>query len=94
MHIIFNKSDLFKEKIVGRPLHKFFPSDICESDAKDYEKSVAFMKTKFVVEYNKSPGGSGLYPHITCAIDRNNCDSVFRDLKDSIFVSSVFSSGI
>eukprot|EP01125_Pyxidicula_operculata_P012488 TRINITY_DN4096_c0_g1_i1.p1 TRINITY_DN4096_c0_g1~~TRINITY_DN4096_c0_g1_i1.p1 ORF type:complete len:344 (-),score=43.72 TRINITY_DN4096_c0_g1_i1:220-1251(-) len=77
--LFLNKSDIFKKKITTHPLNSFF-SDITEDDAKDYEKSVQYIRSK----YEEVFAGSRLYVFTTCAIERNNVSKVFDAVQDSI----------
>jgi GTPase SAR1 family protein len=77
--LFLNKKDLFEEKIKTRPLSKFF-SNISEEDGMDFEKSSNYLLDL----YKKSFKGKSLQHHITCALDTDQCEHVFNDVREFI----------
>jgi len=82
--LFLNKKDLFEEKIKVKPLNKFF-SNVSVEDGKNYEKSA-----NYILElYKKSFKGKSLIHHITCALDTDQCEHVFNDVREFILVDLV-----
>jgi GTPase SAR1 family protein len=77
--LFLNKKDLFEEKIKVRPLNKFF-SNISEEDGSDFQKSSNYLLNL----YKKSFKGKFLQHHITCALDTDQCEHVFNDVREFI----------
>eukprot|EP01126_Amoeba_proteus_P060602 TRINITY_DN8030_c0_g1_i2.p1 TRINITY_DN8030_c0_g1~~TRINITY_DN8030_c0_g1_i2.p1 ORF type:complete len:309 (+),score=51.34 TRINITY_DN8030_c0_g1_i2:604-1530(+) len=98
--LFLNKSDLFREKIKTRPLTDFFEdydSFVANFNPKDVEVgdenfflSCEYIKAQFVKAFK----GNQLYPFVTCAIDKKNCERVWGAIKDSIITSSLQDVGI
>jgi GTPase SAR1 family protein len=82
--LFLNKKDLFAEKIKKRPLNKYF-SNITVEDGKNYEKS-----SNYILElYRKSFKGKTLQHHFTCALDTDQCEHVFNDVREFILTDLV-----
>ena len=67
--LFLNKKDLLEEKInSGRiPVQNFFPD--CPSN--EYPVAEEYFKQLFLAQ-NPNPEVRDIYPHVTCATDRNN----------------------
>jgi len=67
--LFLNKKDLLEEKIKsGRnPISNYFPE--CWGD--DYENAVDYFRECFLTQ-NPNPAERDIYPHVTCAVDKNN----------------------
>eukprot|EP01125_Pyxidicula_operculata_P008387 TRINITY_DN281_c0_g2_i1.p1 TRINITY_DN281_c0_g2~~TRINITY_DN281_c0_g2_i1.p1 ORF type:complete len:354 (-),score=81.05 TRINITY_DN281_c0_g2_i1:641-1702(-) len=93
--LFLNKSDVLKEKITTLPLSEFFEdytSFVPEVQADDeYTKSCEYLKHQFVSAYS---GGGRLYPFITCAIDKENCERVFRSVQDTVINVALNTAGL
>lgn len=77
--LFLNKKDLFEEKIKVKPLNKFF-SNVTPEDGKDFTKA-----SNYILElYKKSFKGKSLQHHFTCALDTNQCEHVFNDVRELI----------
>jgi GTPase SAR1 family protein len=82
--LFLNKKDLFEEKIKVKPLNKFF-SNVTVEDGKNYEKSANYL----LELYKKSFKGKSLQHHFTCALDTNQCEHVFNDVREFILADLV-----
>eukprot|EP01126_Amoeba_proteus_P020967 TRINITY_DN2128_c0_g2_i7.p1 TRINITY_DN2128_c0_g2~~TRINITY_DN2128_c0_g2_i7.p1 ORF type:complete len:368 (+),score=93.37 TRINITY_DN2128_c0_g2_i7:89-1192(+) len=104
--LFMNKSDLFKEKITTRPLTDYFedfdqfvseykqsqnwpPKDVLKED-ETYFLSAEYLKAQYVRAFS----GKRLYPFLTCAIDKGNCEKVWSAVKDSIISTTLTDVGI
>jgi GTPase SAR1 family protein len=82
--LFLNKKDLFEEKIKTKPLNKFF-SNILPEDGSDFTKA-----SQYILElYRKSFKGKTLQHHFTCALDTNQCEHVFNDVREFILADLV-----
>jgi len=82
--LFLNKKDLFEEKIKNKPLNKFF-SNILPEDGSDFVKS-----STYILElYRKSFKGKTMQHHFTCALDTNQCEHVFNDVREFILADLV-----
>jgi len=77
--LFLNKRDLFEEKIKTKPLNKFF-SNITPEQGCDFKFASAYI----LELYKKSFRGKTLQNHITCALDTNQCEHVFNDVREFI----------
>jgi len=77
--LFLNKMDLMPDTIKRYPLDVFF-KDFNKADAKDVEKSIEFLKSKYVGNYV----GKNIATHPTCAIDPENVLKVFTSIRDRI----------
>jgi len=77
--LFLNKRDLFEEKIKTKPLNKFF-SNITPEQGCDFK----FASGYILDLYKKSFRGKSLQNHITCALDTNQCEHVFNDVREFI----------
>ena len=71
--LLLNKKDVLEEKInSGRnPVQNFFP----DCPGNDYESAETYFKELFIAQ-NPNPEERDIYPHFTCALDRNNIQVV------------------
>jgi len=82
--LFLNKKDLFEKKIKVKPLNKFF-LNVSVEDGSDFEKA-----STYILElYKKSFKGKQLQHHITCALDTNQCEHVFNDVREFILADLV-----
>jgi len=82
--LFLNKKDLFEEKIKVKPLNKFF-SNVAPEDGANFEKASTYILDL----YRKSFKGKTLQHHITCALDTNQCEHVFNDVREFILADLV-----
>jgi GTPase SAR1 family protein len=82
--LFLNKKDLFEEKIKIKPLDKYF-SNISAEDGMDFEKSTNYL----LGLYRKSFKGKTLQHHVTCALDTDQCEHVFNDVREFILFDLV-----
>ena len=80
MILFLNKTDIFAEKIVSRPIHTCFP-DYKGSDT--FSETSVFVQKKF--ESLNQKRSKDVYTHFTCATDSNNIKFVF-DVVSDLFV--------
>jgi len=95
--LFLNKSDLFQEKILRRPLKDFFEdyesfvNGLEDSASRsDFDKSCEYIKTQYIDAFN----GARLYPFITCAIDTDNCNKVFAAVRDTVIATALAGAGL
>jgi len=82
--VFFNKSDLFREKLLRSPLNTFFVG-ISEEDGVIFDAALAFLQKKFQAAFK----GRALYMYVTCAIDTENCKKVFLAVKDMLLMAHI-----
>jgi len=97
--LIMNKTDLFKEEIMSRPLEEHFPdySDFLKENGKDgpinpeehYKLGIEFMKQRC----SKYFEGCTLYAIESCAIDKEDCDKVFKIIRREMIEKALSLSG-
>jgi guanine nucleotide-binding protein G(i) subunit alpha len=75
--VLFNKSDIFKEKIINTPLSECFPQ--CKEKVKenDYEAAVEYIKDQFRIS---TPEDRKFVSHVTCGIDTDMMKSVVQQI--------------
>jgi guanine nucleotide-binding protein subunit alpha len=96
--LIMNKTDLFKEEIVNRPLEENFPEyqDFLKeknglvNSEDQYKLGLEFMRQKC----SKYFEGRNLYVIETCAIDKEDCDKVFRIIRREMIEKAMCLSGL
>ncbi len=93
MILFLNKKDLFRHKHCEReiPLHAC-PSfaDYDEQGVFDYNKGTQFIMDAFTRLNNSQT--REIFPHMTCATDKNNIEKVFADVQ-LIVISAALSDG-
>jgi len=80
--LFLNKVDLFKEKIQRVDLSTIFEN---YSGGPDFDLAAQFVKSRFL-EQNQSP--HQIYTHLTCAIQTDNIEFVFKAVRDIILKKS------
>jgi len=88
--LFLNKIDIFREKIKTHPLSKYFPEFPKDIDHDDFDKSVEFLKAKFVEKFR---GGGKLSCFLTCVIDKDNTSKIYSIVMDIIIREAVSASG-
>merc|ERR1719204_2925311 len=89
MILFLNKTDVFHEKIQHTPLTVCFP-DFSPQLAHDEIAAREFIKEQFKALNHpvKGPNGKSkkkpLFCHFTCAIDKNQVERIFRDVRNVI----------
>jgi GTPase SAR1 family protein len=78
--IFFNKMDLFKQKIKEKPLTDCFPN---YTGGPDWELATQFIKARFL-EVRQQLQTQQVFTHFTCAIDTENIQLIFMDIKETI----------
>ncbi|KAJ3442250.1 g protein alpha i subunit [Anaeramoeba flamelloides] len=79
--LIFNKTDVFREKIKTTDL------SVCFNDyngGNSFEETSEFIKNKFI-SLNNNPKKKKIYPHFTCATDTDEIYTVFNSVKNIAF---------
>jgi len=99
--LIMNKTDLFKEEIISRPLAEHFPDyteflrENCKEvpDSTDieehYKLGIEFMKQRCSNYFQ----GCSLYAIESCAIDKEDCDKVFKIIKREMIEKAICLTG-
>jgi len=83
--LFLNKSDLFREKLKKISLTDVF-SDY-ESYSKqnpnmnNFEKGWTYLSKQYQAHF---AGGTPFYPHLTCALDTDQCKIVFQVVQDTL----------
>lgn len=93
--LFLNKSDLFAEKIKKRPLKDYFEDyETFEANlaqpGDEFENSCMYIR----MQYSDAFAGNRLYPFVTCAIDKTNCEKVFASVRDTVITSALAGAGI
>jgi len=99
--LIMNKTDLFKDEIVNRPLEDNFPDYREFLKEKNNGKGDSVTKEdryKLGLEYMRQKckkyfDGRNLYVIETCAIDKTNCDNVFKIIRREMIEKAMCLSG-
>jgi len=85
--LFLNKRDLFAEKIKQSPLldifldyEQFITEPECAS-MNDYEKGWNYIARQYQIHF----AGQTFYPHLTCALDSEQCNKVFHVIQDTLF---------
>jgi len=85
--LFLNKSDLFADKLQRTPLidifsdYETFIADAAYKDLPDFEKSWKYISKQYYAHY---AGELTFYPHLTCALDTEQCRIVFNVVQDTI----------
>jgi hypothetical protein len=92
--LFLNKSDIFKEKILKKPLTNHF-DDYAEMKDKlegetEFDKSCEYIKQQYLSVITDKV----VYPYVTCAIDRGNCTKVFKSVKDTVVTGHMDNTGM
>jgi len=87
--VFFNKSDLFKEKILKADLSSCFPD---YTGGKNFEAAEKFIERKFL-ECNRA-SKRHIYTHVTCATDTQNINVVFSAVQDTLIRATLDDVGI
>jgi len=77
--LFLNKTDLFKVKVKTVPLTDCFPD---YSGGMEYEPAAAFIEKKFIA--TNTSNTHKIYPHRTCAIDKENIRLVFNVVQTTL----------
>jgi len=87
--LFFNKVDLLKEKLQTGST----PANIFNEykGGQDFDACMKFLQQKFM---SVAPETVSMYPHHTCAIDRENIRFVWRVAKDLIMKENVSALGL
>jgi len=89
--LFLNKSDLFREKLSRTPLldvfsdYETFANDPQHASMDDYEKGWRYISKQYQIHF----AGTTFHPHLTCALDTNNCKKVFDVIQDNLFKEAV-----
>ena len=88
--LFLNKKDLLEEKINSgkSPVSDYFE----DCPANDYEGVVKYFQNLFVAQ-NSNPNRE-IYPHVTCAVDRNNIKVVDTAVHTVIMDTILRDAGI
>jgi len=94
-----NKWDLFEQKIKTKPLitSKYFKnSPTTEKDKKILEgddplDSFQLMKKQYKKNYKGKQ--RTLYCHLTCALDTNSVDQIFKSVRDQLITEDLSEFG-
>ncbi|KAJ5069740.1 guanine nucleotide-binding protein g(o) subunit alpha [Anaeramoeba ignava] len=87
--ILFNKIDLFEEKIKKRDLSNCFPD---YKDGPNLELATQFIKEKFL-EKTKNPNRK-IHDHYTCGTNTKHIQQVFNSLQTIVFEKRMTETGV
>jgi len=97
--LIMNKTDLFKEEIMTKPLGDHFPDylDYIKQNYKEppatvedhYKIGIEFMKYRCTRYFE----GGNLYAIESCAIDKEECDKVFKIIRREMIEKAMCVAG-
>jgi len=85
--LFLNKSDLFAEKIKVSPMSEIFSdfegfsNDPANASMSAYDKGWNYVSKQYHIHF----AGSTFYPHLTCALDTEQCNKVFSVIQDTLF---------
>ena len=89
LFLIFNKMDLFAEKIIEKSLKECFGDEYDEDahwnncdDQEKIDKNVEFIKQKFIEQVNDKT--KSVVSFVTCAHEATDIQRVFRDISENI----------
>ena len=80
--IFFNKFDIFLEKIPRRGIKNYFPDYEGPSDCP--EKSLKFLKQKYLNQIEIGNNKRSIYTHTTTATDTDLIENVFKDVMNAV----------
>eukprot|EP01126_Amoeba_proteus_P008807 TRINITY_DN13331_c0_g1_i1.p1 TRINITY_DN13331_c0_g1~~TRINITY_DN13331_c0_g1_i1.p1 ORF type:complete len:186 (-),score=53.82 TRINITY_DN13331_c0_g1_i1:178-660(-) len=88
--LFLNKSDLFAEKIKSTPLASVFAdyeafAQKLDPNMNDFEKGWHYISKQYQIHFL----GSIFYPHVTCAIDTDQCAKVFDVVREGLIRDTV-----
>lgn len=86
--LFLNKTDILADKIQTSDLCKYFP------DFKGQRQNVEDAQKFIFGMYEQRSTNKTLYEHFTCATDTNNIRKVFKDVKDTVLLTSLKDYGI
>lgn len=87
--LLFNKMDLFKEKIKKVPFSLHCQD--YQGDDDDVEQILHYMRTKFVSSCRNKK--KSIFVHFTCATDTKNIEKVLHDVKKIVITESMEAAG-
>jgi len=101
--LFLNKSDLFREKIGTHPMSDYFEdyeqfvsefksNNKADSykDDEQYVLATEYLKAQYVRVFS----GRRLFPFVTCAINKDNCEKVWNAVKNHFLNSVLANTGI
>lgn len=89
--LFLNKSDLFAEKIKVSPMSEIFSdfesfsTDPANAQLSQFEKGWQYISKQYHIHF----AGSTFYPHLTCALDTEQCNKVFLVVQDTLFKEAI-----
>ncbi|KAI8051893.1 guanine nucleotide-binding protein alpha-3 subunit [Gilbertella persicaria] len=86
--LFLNKVDIFKAKIAGSPLEKFFPD---YGGGNDANKAAKYILWRFL-QCNRNK--LNIYPHLTQATDTSNIRFVFAAVRETLLQNALRDSGM
>jgi len=87
-----NKRDLFEAKIATRLLSDYF-DDVDKSRETDFNYAVEYLRCKFTEKLPEDRKVSISF-HITCALDTNQFEQIFKDIRTHILSKTLNSLGL
>ncbi|CAF1085986.1 unnamed protein product [Adineta ricciae] len=88
--LFLNKTDLFPERLLGKPLRQTYPDFDGADD--DVEAAKQYIKNKYLrlVPPREGCAEKNIYPHFTCSVDSKNIRIVFESVKDTVLAHNLY----
>jgi len=89
--LFLNKSDLFQEKLKKCPLldifsdYEQFIREEKNQNMNDYDLGWNYIARQYQIHF----AGTIFYPHLTCALDTEQCKKVFTVIQDTLFKEAI-----
>jgi guanine nucleotide-binding protein G(i) subunit alpha len=88
--LFLNKRDLFEAKLKVAPLSNVFPD---YKGGAEFDEGVQYILKRFTdkVDQRRKPM---IFSHVTCAMDKDNVQHVFDDVKEILIRKAISSAGL
>jgi hypothetical protein len=82
--------DIFEKKLQTRPLSDYF-DNVDKEKEKDFDYAVKYLRAKFE---EKIPDDRKITFHVTCALDTNKFQQIFKDIRSYILARVLNNLGL
>ena len=89
MILFLNKRDIFEAKIQHTPLNQYFPE---YTGPNEFGPASEFIQDMFQAKNHVKD--KDVYPHLTCATDKDNIQKVFTFVKDIVIKRGLNLAGL